>query len=169
MQAASDELPSSVGLIASGDPNGSGNSTVQFVREIKIGAGLIRVLISGESSDRRLELFEFRVPPHEPGPPLHTHQGSEECFTLLEGSAEFRVGSETFVAVAGQSLVVPRRVPHAWRVIGDVALRMLVTFTPAIEMERYFAELADLFGTHKAMPNAELLAALWTRYDTRPA
>src|SRR4051812_30438651 len=104
------EMPSSLGLIAEGVERPP--STIRVVREIVISPGMIRVLISGASSDGRLELFEFRMPPQSPGPALHVHDRADECFTVLEGSAAFRVGNEDVVAAGGQSLVVPRRVPH---------------------------------------------------------
>ena len=167
-----DEIPSTLGLLASGNaslgrgPDRAGDGAI--VREIPLGAGTVRVLISGESSDGRLEMFEFRVPPGQPGPGPHVHVGSEECFTLLDGSANFRVGTDQHTLIGGQSLVVPRCVPHSWRVVGDVPLVMLVTFTPAIQMEAYFADLSDLIADIDQPPTPQQMQALWSKYDTAP-
>lgn len=49
-------------------------------------------------------------------PPLHLHRGDDEAFYVLEGSMAFRRGEETLHLVAGAAVVVPRGVPHAFRV-----------------------------------------------------
>lgn len=51
------------------------------------------------------------------GPRLHLHP-YPETFVIRSGRALFRVGDDEVVAVGGQILVAPARVPHKFTVIG---------------------------------------------------
>ena len=56
------------------------------------------------------------------GPALHRHP-YEEVFVILEGEATFTLGEETIVARAGDFLVAPPGVPHAFKNTGSGVLR----------------------------------------------
>ncbi|MCD2191957.1 AraC family ligand binding domain-containing protein [Actinomycetospora endophytica] len=51
------------------------------------------------------------------GPPLHQHP-YPEIILIRQGRAMFTLGSERFVAVAGQTLVIPPDTPHTFRTLG---------------------------------------------------
>ncbi len=51
------------------------------------------------------------------GPNLHVHP-YDEIFHILEGRAEFTVGDETFEAGAGDLVIGPANVPHAYKNLG---------------------------------------------------
>jgi len=77
------------------------------------------------------------------GPPLHVHFAQDEWFLILEGEFKFQVGNETLVLQAGDSILGPRGVPHAFRSMTETA-RMMIAFQPAGTMEAFFAaELLD--------------------------
>lgn len=65
------------------------------------------------------------------GPARHLHYDQEEWFYVLEGSFKFEVGAERFHLQPGDSLLVPRRVPHVWAFEGSARDRILVAFFPA--------------------------------------
>lgn len=71
------------------------------------------------------------------GPPLHTHLYQEEYFYVMEGEVLFQVGDARHKLVAGESVVGPRGVPHAFSGIGPKPGRMLIAFTPAGKMEPF--------------------------------
>ncbi|WP_397370805.1 cupin domain-containing protein [Paenibacillus glycanilyticus] len=48
------------------------------------------------------------------GPPKHFHKEREKIFEILEGTFRFQCGDEVFDVSPGESVVVPRGVPHAW-------------------------------------------------------
>lgn len=72
------------------------------------------------------------------GPPLHLHFEQEEWFFVLDGQFRFQIGDQTYELGAGNSIVGPRGVPHAFRNLTETA-RMMVTFIPAGRMEAFFA------------------------------
>jgi quercetin dioxygenase-like cupin family protein len=76
------------------------------------------------------------------GPPLHYHLHQEEYFYVLEGEFLFQVGDTRRKLVAGESVVGPREVPHAYSAIGPRPGRMLIAYAPAGKMETFFRETA---------------------------
>ena len=69
------------------------------------------------------------------GPELHRHP-YEEVFLILEGEATFTLGDETRVARAGEFLIAPPGVPHAFKNTGSGPLRSVdVHASPTFDTE----------------------------------
>jgi mannose-6-phosphate isomerase-like protein (cupin superfamily) len=69
------------------------------------------------------------------GPALHRHP-YEEVFLVLAGEATFTLGDETIVARAGDFLIAPPGVPHAFKSTGDVPLHSVdVHASPTFDTE----------------------------------
>ena len=73
------------------------------------------------------------------GPGLHLHFNQEEYFYVLEGEVAFQVGDQKLNLKAGESVLGPRRIQHCFAGVAP-ASRLLIAFTPAGEMERFFRE-----------------------------
>jgi len=72
--------------------------------------------------------------------PLHVHGNSDEVIYVLSGSCEQRVGEETVILKAGDTLRIPAGMPHQAKALGNEPLKSLVVyntgnrqFTPVIE------------------------------------
>lgn len=94
------------------------------------------------------------------GPARHLHYEQEEWFYILEGEFRFEVGAERFLLHPGDSLLIPRQVPHAWAFVGEGRGRSLMTFLPAGKMEAFFREVTK--------PNWQVYIqdpALWRAHD----
>ncbi len=89
------------------------------------------------------------------GPAHHLHYDQEEWFYILEGEFLFEVGEQRFRLYPGDSLLAPRRVPHAWAFVGEARGRILIVFLPAGKMEAFFREVTKA----NAMPPQD--PALW--------
>lgn len=74
------------------------------------------------------------------GPPLHVHSGVDEAFYVLDGEYDFFCGPERVQAGPGGFVLLPRGVPHRYRV-GPQGGRVLMLFSPG-GAEDYFRELA---------------------------
>jgi len=98
----------------------------------------IVVHVGGADSDGRLGVWES-VESRGDRLPLHIHQREDEQVVLLGGQITFWVGDRVHHLQAGQTLTLPRGVPHAHRVISEQA-RILTIATPG-GFERLFAEL----------------------------
>jgi mannose-6-phosphate isomerase-like protein (cupin superfamily) len=104
-------------------------------------------------------LFEFLLDPEETGgamailritcrpgfdPPMHVHHNEDEVFHILEGQAAFLVGDRIVEAGPGETVWLPRGVPHAPRIDSEI-VRSLVVFTPGdnVKLFREFSVPAD--------------------------
>ena len=57
---------------------------------------------------------------------ISTHAaGGDAMVTVLEGTGRFTVGGEVFILSAGDTLIMPRDIPHA--VYGQERFKMLLT------------------------------------------
>jgi len=98
------------------------------------------VLLRSEETGGHISVTEIVVPPHSPGPPLHTH-GFDEAFYLLEGELLFQFEEKLVTKGAGELFFAPRNVAHALANHSDAPARYLLTCTPA-GFERHWARIA---------------------------
>jgi mannose-6-phosphate isomerase-like protein (cupin superfamily) len=77
------------------------------------------------------------------GPPLHVHHGQDEWFFVREGEFIFKVGDETFRLKSGDSLLGPRKVPHAFASLSNNSA-LTIAFVPAGTIEKLFLEIDQL-------------------------
>jgi quercetin dioxygenase-like cupin family protein len=72
------------------------------------------------------------------GAPAHRHDGVEEAIVVIAGRARFRVDDEEAELEAGESVLIPGGVRHAFTNVGDEVLRIVAVFaaaTPPVEYE----------------------------------
>ena len=68
-----------------------------------------------------ITLFSF-----DKGEEISTHAaGGDAMVTVLEGKGRFTVGGEVFILTEGETLIMPKDVPHA--VYGEEQFKMLLT------------------------------------------
>jgi quercetin 2,3-dioxygenase len=96
--------------------------------------------ISGKDTDGQLSVFEY-TGLAKIGPALHVHLKQDEIFTVLEGSYRFVVGKDTHILGAGQTIFLPRNIPHTWIQLTDRG-RMIYFLQPAGKMEEFFATMS---------------------------
>jgi quercetin dioxygenase-like cupin family protein len=73
------------------------------------------------------------------GPPKHFHLEEDEWFYCLAGEYIVEVGNQRYELNAGDSVLGPRGVPHAFAFVGNSPGRLIVGFTPAGRVEQSFA------------------------------
>lgn len=93
------------------------------------------------------------------GPALHLHFSQEEWFYVLAGEVAFQVGGERIHLRSGESVLGPRRVAHTFSAVGAPA-HLLIAFSPAGKMERYFTDAA-------AHPSLAATADFMNRYEMK--
>lgn len=62
-------------------------------------------------------------------PPLHIHAHEDEAWYILEGTILFQLGMERLVRNSGESIFLPRGIPHGFAVQSREA-RILHVYTP---------------------------------------
>lgn len=63
--------------------------------------------------------------PYADSPPLHVHRDEDEIFHILEGVVRFRVNGEDRLAVAGETVLASKGLPHTYRVESLTGARCL--------------------------------------------
>ncbi len=115
-----------------------------------INRNILDVKISGSDTDGDLAIFEQTSLSQGKGTPLHVHPNQDETFYVLEGAYKFKVGDNLFDMKSGDTIFLPRNVPHAWTQASEKG-KMLVTFQPAGKLEEFFFTMANL--DHEPKPD----------------
>jgi len=108
-----------------------------------VNSNVLDVKISGSDTDGDLAIFEQTSLSQGKGTPLHIHNAQDEIFYVIEGAYYFQVGDENFNLVKGESIFLPRKVPHAWTQVSETG-KMTVIFQPAGKLENFFVTVAAL-------------------------
>jgi quercetin dioxygenase-like cupin family protein len=108
-----------------------------------VNSNVLDVKISGKDTDGGFAIFEQTSLSQGRGTPLHVHHFQDETFFVIEGEYYFQIGEDKFRASMGDSIFLPKKVPHAWTQISEKG-KMIVTFQPAGKMEDFFVKVAGL-------------------------
>ena len=101
--------------------------------------------------------------PRALGSPVHTHTHEDEWSFVLSGAVGVELGGETSIARAGDLVLKPRGVPHAFWNAGDEPARFLEIITPA-GFEDYFVALGEVLAGD-GPPDLAGLAEVAARFD----
>ena len=113
------------------------------------GGDLIHVKVSTQDSGGTLFMTEQPITRRGLGPPKHYHEEQDEWFYCLSGEYVVEIGDRRFRLAPGESVLGPRRVPHAFVYDGAGPGRILIGFTPAVRIEQFFRDLekrGEYFG-----------------------
>ncbi len=102
------------------------------------------IKISGKDTDGQLAVFEY-IGHVKEGPVLHVHYDQDEIFTVIEGTYRFRVGEKEEVLNAGDTMFLPRNIPHTWIQLTDYG-KLIYMVQPAGKMEEFFLRMNELKG-----------------------
>lgn len=113
------------------------------------GGDVLYIKVATEDSGGALFMTEQPIERRGFGPPKHYHEDQDEWFYCLAGEYVVEIGDQRFRLAPGDSVLGPRRVPHAFVYDGTGRGRLLVGFTPAGRMEQFFRDLerrGEYFG-----------------------
>ncbi|HET9487453.1 MAG TPA: cupin domain-containing protein [Chryseosolibacter sp.] len=99
---------------------------------------VLDIKISGKDTENDLAVFEQTGLTPNGGPPLHVHPYQDEWFYIVEGAYVFQVGEDKYAMKKGDTIFLPRNVPHAFVQLTDKG-KMIVSYLPAGKMESFFA------------------------------
>lgn len=94
------------------------------------GGGKHTWLATAEETGGAFLMFEF-VGEQNKATPVHFHPGVDETFYMLEGEILLDFSGERRSLSAGGFVVMPRGIPHAFKVVSPQA-RMLTLLTPGL-------------------------------------
>lgn len=125
-----------------------------------VNANVLDIKISGTDTKGDLAVFEQTSLSQGRGTPLHVHPLQDEIFYVIQGTYRFKVGEERFTLGAGETIFLPRQVPHAW-IQDSTTGKMLVILQPAGKLEDFFVSMAGL--DHE--PTAEEVKRLFAQNE----
>jgi quercetin dioxygenase-like cupin family protein len=115
----------------------------RFGEEVKfLGVHPNDLKISSKDTDGQLSVFEY-TGLGKTGPMLHVHMYQDEIFTVIEGEYRFVVGKETHLLKPGQTIFLPRNIPHTWIQLTDKG-KLIYFLQPAGKMEEFFSYMNTL-------------------------
>lgn len=124
------------------------------------------VKVSGKDTNGHCVIFDTLR--HEKvSTSLHTHIDCDEWFFVIDGEFKFQVGDETLRLKAGDSLLGPLGVPHAFVKTSEGTARLIVMHQPAGNMEEYFRTTSQLTDSQLADQSPEVRRARAEKYGMR--
>ncbi len=138
-------------------PVGAGQDRTGHVHSLGFSSLAFKVLTADTGGN--LFIIEHRNLMPNTGPALHLHYSQDEWFYVMEGEVAFQVGGESIHLRSGESVLGPRRIAHTFSAVGSAA-HMLIAFTPAGKMEKYFIDAC-------AQPKLAATEAFMNRYDMK--
>lgn len=109
----------------------------RFGKPRSVGVSVMTFKVTSQETKGALFVIE-NVIAKKGGPPRHLHHNEDEHFYVIEGDFVIEVGGKRFRLHAGDSILAPRKVPHAYAFVGDVPGRLLISYAPANKMQEYF-------------------------------
>ncbi|RYU78257.1 cupin domain-containing protein [Hymenobacter persicinus] len=123
-----------------------------------VNANILDLKVSGNDTNGDLAIFEQTSLSPGRGTPLHIHLYQDEIFTVLAGEYYFQVGDDKHRLSTGDSIFLPRQVPHAWTQVSPTG-KMQVTLQPAGKLEEFFVTMAGLKTEPTPVEIARIFAA----------
>lgn len=102
---------------------------------------LLQPIITSEMTEGRFEMHRSHLRAGSE-PPLHEHQGEDEIFYILDGRIEFWAGEVHTVLGPGDSILMPKDVPHIFRVLPESDAHFLVITAPG-EFEKFLRAVSE--------------------------
>ena len=90
--------------------------------EYKEGQVVSKTLVQNQTVS--MTLFSFAK-----GEEISTHaSGGDAMVTVLEGTGKFTVGGEVFIMTEGETLIMPKDIPHAVYAEEQFKMQLIVSF-----------------------------------------
>ena len=105
------------------------------------------------------------LPAHREGPPLHIHHLEDEVGVITSGRLSADVAGARLTAGPGETVTLPRGVPHRWWNDGDQALVFEGHTRPAVDLDSYLQAIFEVMNAGSAgRPNLFYLAHVALRH-----
>src|ERR1700712_5081560 len=104
----------------------------------------IRLVMHSSPADGVPSAPRVKLRPGDPDAALHHHNLSADVLIVWDGAMEFRADDEVLSAQAGDLLVVPTGMPHAFGVRTWITTERLVIVRPGVQGFACFRQLVDI-------------------------
>ena len=117
-----------------------------MAQRVEAAGTVVTILVS----EQDVGIIEYQPNPGPSPGMMHHHTRESWSAYVLEGSTRIRLDDDARELRPGDVVQVPRGRNFMWEEAAE-GTRMLFVYTPG-GFERYFVEIAELFGTGKPLP-----------------
>jgi len=124
-------------------PNFEHSAIVRASQAEVVGAPNVKVKLLADSSATggALSTVQVTLDKGADGARPHRHEKSAEMFYIVDGRVEVLSGNQIVSAEAGDIIVVPPRLPHAFAAARNSSAEILIVITPGVERFEYFRQI----------------------------
>jgi DNA-binding transcriptional MerR regulator len=115
----------------------------RFDERIQLGGEPHDCKVSARDTNGAMCVFEFTG---GGGGPRHLHHDQDEWIYVIDGEFQFEVGDKRFRVGTGESVFIPRKVPHVWACVSGKPGKIINVYQPAGKVEEFFRELGKYNG-----------------------
>ena len=126
----------------------------RFDEQIRLGGEPHDCKLSGKDTGGAMCVFEFTGMGFGP---RHVHHEQDEWIYLLSGEIDLELDGKRSRVRAGESVFIPRAVPHGWVTTTAEPAKIINTYQPAGTLEEFFRELGKYDRNGKPQVHEALL------------
>ena len=104
----------------------------------------VRLLVDSSATGGALSTVRVTLEKGADGARPHRHDRSAEMFYVLDGALRVLSGTDIVNAEAGDVIVVPPRLPHAFSTQRGTHAELLIVIAPGVERFEYFRQLTRI-------------------------
>ena len=86
------------------------------------------------------------LPPHRQGPPLHIHHLEDEEGVVSAGTLSAELAGQRLTVGLGETVRLPRGIPHRWWNDGDAPLGFDGCVRPVVDLDRYLQAVFEVMN-----------------------
>jgi quercetin dioxygenase-like cupin family protein len=110
------------------------------------GAATLHLLLDADATGGALSAHRVRLQAGAIGANPHRHGRSSEMFYVIDGNVDLLAGDRTMTASAGDLVVVPPGVPHAFAAGAGSDGELLIVVTPGVQRFDFFRRLVKVMN-----------------------
>jgi mannose-6-phosphate isomerase-like protein (cupin superfamily) len=114
------------------------------VEVVGVPTAKVHLLVDSSATGGALSSVRVTLGKDADGARPHRHDHSAEMFYVLDGAVRVLSGSGIVKAEAGDVIVVPPRMPHAFSTMRGSSAELLVVIAPGVERFEYFRQLTRI-------------------------
>ncbi len=123
-----------------------GSGQDRFAEHLRIAGQANDCKLSGADTENGIAIFELAG---TSAGPRHLHYSQAEWIYVIHGEIELESAGRMQHLCAGDSVFIPRKVPHGWAPASDAQCRILNVYQPAGTIEQFYRDLAGYEGREK--------------------
>lgn len=131
------------------------------------------LVLDSDATGGAVSVLSVYLPQGANGAAPHLHTRSTELFYVMSGRLEILAGDRIEILEQGDTLLVPRLMPHAFGATGNSDVNVLTVLSPGVQRFDYFrlldrivhqqADISELQAAQETYDNHFVESAVWAQ------